>query len=47
MPEPNEFLEDVQKDLKEIVQPFQRDLNQKQKKAELIKQCIRCAERDD
>jgi hypothetical protein len=47
MPQTNEFLEDVQKDLKEIVQPFQRDLNQKQKKAELIKQCIRCAERDD
>jgi len=47
MPETNEFLEDVQKDLKEILQPFQRDLNQKEKKAELIKQCIRCAERND
>ena len=47
MPETNEFLEDIQKDLKQILQPFQRDLNQRQKKAELIKQCIRCAERDD
>ena len=47
MPETNEFLEDAQEDLKQIVQPFQRDLNQKQKKADLIKQCIRCAERDD
>ena len=33
MPEPNEFLEDVQEDLKQIVQPFQQDLNQKQKKS--------------
>jgi hypothetical protein len=47
MPETNDFLEDAQEDLKQIVQPFQRDLNQKQKKADLIKQCIRCAERDD
>lgn len=47
MPEPNEFLDNVQEDLKQIVQPFQRDLNQKQKKADLIKQCIRCAGRDD
>ncbi len=47
MPEPNEFLENIQEDLKQIVQPFQRDLNQKQKKAEFIKQCIRCAGRDD
>ncbi|WP_321493034.1 hypothetical protein [uncultured Desulfobacter sp.] len=47
MPETNQFLGDVQEDLKQIVQPFQRDLNQNQKKADLIKQCIRCAEKDD
>ncbi len=47
METPNEFLEDVQENLKQIVQPFQRDLNQKQKKADLIKQCIRCAGRED
>ena len=46
MPEPNVFLEGVQEDLKQIVQPFQRDLNQKQKKADFIKLCIRCAGRD-
>ncbi len=47
MPETNQFFEDVQEQLKQIVQPFQRDLNQKQKKADLIKQCIRCAGKDD
>jgi hypothetical protein len=47
MPEPNPFLEGVQEDLKQIVQPFQRDLNQKQKKADFIQLCIRCAGRDD
>ncbi|MDT8378864.1 MAG: hypothetical protein RQ739_08225 [Desulfotignum sp.] len=47
MPESNEFLEGVQEDLKQIVQPFQRDLNQKQKKADFIQLCIRCAGRDD
>ena len=47
MPETNNFLGDTQEDLKQIGQPFQRDLNQKQKKADLIQQCIRCAGRDD
>jgi hypothetical protein len=47
MPESNEFLEGIQEDLKQIVQPFQRDLNQKQKKADFIQLCIRCAGRDD
>lgn len=47
MPEPNQFLEGIQEDLKQIVQPFQRDLNQKQKKADFIQLCIRCAGRDD
>ncbi len=41
------FLENIQTELKQVVQPFQRQLNQKQKKADFIKQCIRCASRDD
>jgi len=41
------LLEDIQEDLKQIVQPYQRELNQKQRKADLIKQCIRGAGRDD
>ncbi len=47
MTEDTSFLETAQEELKQIVQPFQRDLNQKQKKADLINQCIRCAGRDD
>lgn len=47
MPKTNEFLENVQEELKQIIQPFQRDLNLRRKKAELIQQCIRCAGRDD
>ena len=43
----NTFLEDIQDDLKQIVQPFQKDLNIQQKKANFIKQCIRFAGRDD
>lgn len=47
MSKTNEFLEEIQENLKQIVQPFQRELNQQQKKAEFLKQCIRCAGRDD
>ncbi|WP_457552780.1 hypothetical protein [Desulfobacula sp.] len=41
------FLENIQEDLKQIAKPYQSDLNQKIKKAEFIKLCIRCAGRDD
>ena len=47
MTENTNFLENIQDDLKQIVQPYQRDLNQKQKKADFINLCIRCAGRDD
>jgi hypothetical protein len=47
MTENSAFLDDIQDELKQIVQPYQRDLNQKQKKADFIKLCIRCAGRDD
>ncbi len=40
-------LETAQGDLKQIVQPYQKDLNIQQKKANFITQCIRCADRDD
>jgi hypothetical protein len=45
--ENNAFLEDIQDDLKQIVQPFQKNLKIQQKKADFIKQCIRYADRDD
>lgn len=41
------FLDQVQDSLKKIVQPFQKELNKQQKKADFIKQCIRFADRDD
>ncbi len=45
--EDTNFLENIQDNLKQIVQPYQRDLNRKQKKADFINLCIRCAGRDD
>ncbi len=47
MTENTNFLENIQDDLKQIVQPYQRDLNQRRKKADFINLCIRCAGRDD
>jgi len=47
MTENSNFLENIQDDLKQIVQPYQRDLNLKIKKAEFIKLCIRYVDRDD
>lgn len=34
------FLETAQEDLKQIVQPYKRELNKKLKKADFITQCI-------
>ncbi|SLM28910.1 conserved hypothetical protein [Desulfamplus magnetovallimortis] len=47
MTEHPDFLDSAQETLKEIVQPFQKELNQQLKKAEFIKLCIRLAGRDD
>ncbi len=47
MTESNTFLENIQEELKAVVQPYQRELNRKQKKADFIRQCIRSAGRDD
>ncbi len=40
-------LEEIQENLKQIVQPFQKDINKQQKKADFIKLCIRLVSRDD
>jgi hypothetical protein len=42
-----EFLQDKQDRLKEIVSPYQRELNRGQRLADFLKQCIRCVSRDD
>jgi len=41
------FLHDTQQQLKDILRPFQRELNHKQRLADFIKQCVRCVGRDD
>lgn len=41
------FLESAQEKLKEILQPFQRELNQQQRKSDFIQQCIRFASQND
>jgi hypothetical protein len=41
------FLQDTQESLKQILQPYQKELNRKQRMADFVKQCIRCVDRDD
>lgn len=41
------FLQDSQENLKQILQPYQKELNRKQRMADFVKQCIRCVDRDD
>jgi hypothetical protein len=41
------FLQDAQQQLNEILRPFQREVNQKQRLADFIKKCVRCVGRDD
>jgi hypothetical protein len=41
------FLQDSQESLKQILQPYQKQLSQKQRMSDFVKQCIRCVERDD
>ncbi|MGD9210215.1 MAG: hypothetical protein PVI90_05535 [Desulfobacteraceae bacterium] len=41
------FLQDAQQQLNDILRPFQREVNQKQRLADFIKQCVRCMGRDD
>ena len=42
-----DFLQENQEKLNEIVRPFQQELNRRQRLADFVKQCIRCAGRDD
>ena len=41
------FLQESQQELKEILGPFQREVNYQQRLADFMKQCVRCVGRDD
>lgn len=41
------FLQEIQDDLSEILKPYQKQVMQRQRMAEFINQCMRCAGRDD
>ena len=41
------FLEEVQESLSGLLRPYQQRQNQRQRMADFVRQCIRCAERDD
>ena len=41
------FLEEVQEGLGEVLKPYQQRLNKRQRMADFVQQCIRCAGRDD
>ena len=42
-----EFLEEVQENLADLLRPYQQRLNKRQRMADFVRQCIRCAERND
>lgn len=42
-----EFLEEVQEGLADLLKPYQQRLNKRQRMADFVRQCIRCAERND
>ena len=41
------FLQNTQEELNAILRPYQQELNRSQRMADFIKQCVRCAGRDD
>lgn len=41
------FLEEVQEGLGELLKPYRQRLNKRQRMADFVQQCIRCAGRDD
>lgn len=41
------YLQENKEKLNEIVRPFQKELNRRQRLADFLKQCIRCVGRDD
>ena len=42
-----EFLEEMQEELSEVLRPYQQRLNRRQRMADFVRQCIRCADRND
>lgn len=42
-----EFLEEVQEGLADLLKPYQQRLNKRQRMADFVRQCIRCTERND
>lgn len=42
-----QFLQEMQEGLADALKPYQQRLNQRQRMADLVRQCIRCAGRDD
>lgn len=42
-----EFLEHIQEKLTDVVRPYQQQQNRRQRMADFVKQCIRCAARND
>ena len=41
------FLQETQEDLTGVLRPFKRELNRRQRMADFLNQCIRCASRND
>ena len=47
MADREEFLEQMQENLTAVLRPYQQQQNRRQRMADFVKQCIRCAERND
>jgi len=47
MPDQEEFLQEMQDGLSEVLRPYQQRLNRHQRMADFVRQCIRSAGRDD
>ena len=47
MPDQEEFLQEMQDALSEVLRPYQQRLNRRQRMADFLRQCIRSAGRDD
>ena len=47
MEDREEFLQEAQDDLAELLKPFQQDLNRRQRLAKFVQQCLHCVERED
>ena len=47
MSNPEGFLQEMQEGLSDTLKPYQQRLNQRQRMTDLVRQCIRCADRDD